>query len=134
MGLARVGADMSEPWIRRAVDFLVGRQNPDGGWGELAESYSDPAMAGVGPSMPPLSGLVLTALIDAGEASGATVARGVEYLLAEQRDDGTWPHADWLQANVPPDTFYILAEAARHYPAEALGRYLAQGPRRESSR
>ena len=25
---------------------------------------------------------------------------------------------------MPPDTFYILAEAARHYPAEALGRYL----------
>ena len=124
MGLARVGADMSEPWIRRAVEFLVARQNQDGGWGELAESYSDPAMAGVGPSMPPLSGLVLTALIDAGEGSGEYVARGVEYLLAEQRDDGTWPHADWLQANVPPDTFYILAEAARHYPAEALGRYL----------
>ena len=74
--------------------------------------------------MPPLTGLVLTGLIDAGEASSDTVARGVAYLLAEQRDDGSWPHADWLQANVPPDTFYILAEAARHYPAEALGRYL----------
>ena len=124
MGLARVGADMSEPWIRRAVAFVVERQNPDGGWGELADSYSDPALAGVGPSMPPLTGLVLTALVDAGEAAGESVARGVQYLLREQRDDGTWPHADWLQANVPPDTFYILAEAARHYPAEALGRYL----------
>jgi len=25
---------------------------------------------------------------------------------------------------VPPDTFYILAEAAKHYPAEALARFL----------
>jgi hypothetical protein len=25
---------------------------------------------------------------------------------------------------VPPDTFYILAEAARHYPMEALARWL----------
>ena len=123
MGLARVGADLSEPWVRRAAGFLVERQNDDGGWGETADSYRDPAFAGVGPSMPPLSGLVLTALIDAGEGSSATVARGVDYLLSSQRPDGTWPHADWLQANVPPDTFYILAEAARHYPVEALGRY-----------
>jgi hypothetical protein len=25
---------------------------------------------------------------------------------------------------VPPDTFYILAEAAKHYPVEALARWL----------
>lgn len=128
MGLARVGADLNEPWVRRAVAFVLDRQNADGGWGEEADSYRDPALAGVGPSMPPLTGLVLTGLIDAGEGSSAAVARGVDYLLAEQRDDGTWPHADWLQANVPPDTFYILAEAARHYPAEALGRYLEARP------
>jgi hypothetical protein len=26
---------------------------------------------------------------------------------------------------VPPDTFYILAEAAKHYPVEALAHFLA---------
>ena len=123
-GLARVGADMSEPWVRRAVGFVVERQNEDGGWGELPDSYRDPALAGRGPSMPPLTGLVLTGLIDAGEGSSDAVARGIAYLLRQQRPDGTWPHADWLQAIVPPDTFYILAEAAKHYPVEALARYL----------
>jgi squalene-hopene/tetraprenyl-beta-curcumene cyclase len=124
-GLARVRADLSEPWVRRAVGFLIERQNADGGWGELPDSYANPAMAGRGPSMPPLTGLVLTGLIDAGEASSATVARGIAYLLSEQRPDGSWPHGDWLQAIVPPDTFYILAEAAKHYPVEALAHYLA---------
>ena len=124
-GLARVGAEMSEPWIRRAVGFLVERQNPDGGWGELPDSYRDPTRAGRGPSMPPLTGLVLTGLIDAGEGPSDAVARGVSYLLGEQRADGTWRHGDWLQANIPPDTFYILAEAAKHYPTEALAHYLA---------
>ena len=123
-GLARVGADMSEPWIRRAVSFVVDRQNEGGGWGELPDSYRDPSLAGRGPSMPPLTGLVLAGLIDAGEGSSDAVARGIAYLLAQQRPDGTWPHGDWLQAIVPPDTFYILAEAAKHYPVDALARYL----------
>ncbi len=126
-GLARVGADMSEAWVRRAVRFLTERQNPDGGWGELPDSYQDPALAGRGPSMPPLTGLVLMGLIDAGEGASEPVARGIAYLLAEQQDDGSWPHGDWLQAIVPPDTFYILAEAAKHYPTEALARVLGDG-------
>jgi squalene-hopene/tetraprenyl-beta-curcumene cyclase len=123
-GLARVGVDMSEPWVRRAVGFVVERQNGDGGWGELPDSYREPALAGRGPSMPPLTGLVLTGLIDAGEASSDAVTRGIAYLLEQQDPDGTWPHNDWLQAIVPPDTFYILAEAAQHYPMEALAHWL----------
>ncbi len=127
-GLAGVGADLSEPWVRRAVDFLEERQNPDGGWGELPDSYRDPARAGIGPSMPPLTGIVITGLIDAGERETRSVRRGIAYLLDEQHDDGTWANADYLCANVPPDTFYVLAEGARHNPTEALGRYL--NPRR----
>ena len=75
-GLARVGCDMSEPWVRRAVSFVLERQNADGGWGELPDSYRDPALAGRGPSMAPLTGLVLTGLIDAGPASSEAVRRG----------------------------------------------------------
>ncbi len=115
---------MSAPWVKRAITFLTERQNADGGWGELPDSYANPALAGRGPSMPPLTGLVLTGLIDAGEGASDAVARGIAYLLAQQQPDGSWPHEDWLQAIVPPDTFYILAEAAKHYPVEALARVL----------
>ena len=67
---------------------------------------------------------MLTGLIDGGEGSSDAVARGIAYLLDQQRADGTWPHGDRLQAIVPPDTFYILAEAAKHYQVEALDRWL----------
>jgi squalene-hopene/tetraprenyl-beta-curcumene cyclase len=133
-GLARVEVDMTAPWVRRAVGFLLERQNADGGWGELPDSYRDPALAGHGPSMPPLTGLVLLGLIDAGERSSDAVTRGVAYLMATQDADGGWPHGDWLQAIIPPDTFYILAEAAKHYPTEALARYLADGQSPTGSR
>ena len=88
-------------------------------------------------------GLVLTGLIDAGEASSDAVRRGVAYLLDQQQPDGGWLHGDWLQAIVPPDTFYILAEAAstirsRRSPAgsrppEAPATYKAGPPLYSSS-
>jgi hypothetical protein len=52
-------------------------------------------------------------------------ARGIAYLLDEQRADGSWPHRDSLQAIVPPENVYILAEVAKHYPVEALAHFLA---------
>ena len=67
---------------------------------------------------------MILGLIDAGDRGSQPVSRAVTYLLERQRPDGSWPHNDWLQAIVPPDTFYILAEAAKHYPAEALARLL----------
>ena len=33
------GYDMQQPFIRRAVDYLVGGQRADGGWGEGCETY-----------------------------------------------------------------------------------------------
>jgi squalene-hopene/tetraprenyl-beta-curcumene cyclase len=125
IALEAVGEDLRAHWIRRAVRWVLAHQNPDGGWGELPVSYRDPRRAGEGPSMPPLTGLVVTALVAAGEGGSPAVARAVAYLLAQQRDDGTWPDGDYLAPNVPPDTFYAYREAARFYPLEALGRYLA---------
>ena len=124
MGLAAVGVDMREEWVRRAVRWVLARQNPDGGWGETADSYANPELGGIGPSMAPLTGLVLQGLIDAGEGDSPAVARGIEWLLKQQRADGTWPNGEYLHANIPPDTFYAYSEAARFYPTEALGRYL----------
>ncbi len=124
MGLRAVKVDLREPWVRRAVDFLESRQNADGGWGETEESYSRPNLAGRGPSMPPLTGLVLQGLIEAGEGDGDAVKRGVAYLVREQRPDGSWRNNRYLHTNIPPETFYIYEEATRFYPTEALGRYL----------
>ncbi|MDP3502374.1 MAG: oxygenase MpaB family protein [Myxococcales bacterium] len=125
MGLAAVKVDVTQPWVRRGVAFLLRRQNADGGWGEGPESYVSMGQAGRGPSMAPLSGLVVQALIDVGEGDSDAVTRGLQYLLSNQAPDGTWSNGEYLHTNVPPDTFYVYPEAARFYPTEALGKYLA---------
>jgi squalene-hopene/tetraprenyl-beta-curcumene cyclase len=50
-GLAAIREDMRQPWIQKAVTWLVNHQNPDGGWGETCESYTNPALAGVAESV-----------------------------------------------------------------------------------
>ncbi|KKL20049.1 hypothetical protein LCGC14_2459380, partial [marine sediment metagenome] len=40
--LKAVGEEMTRPYVRRAVRWLIQKQNEDGGWGETCESY-DPA-------------------------------------------------------------------------------------------
>lgn len=125
MGLRAVGFDLRTPWVQNAVRWVIERQNADGGWGEGAASYADPGLAGIGPSMAPLTGLVLQGLLDAGEGGSDAVKRGVAHLLRRQQPDGTWPNDDYLHANVPPDTFYFYPEAPKFYCTEALARYAA---------
>lgn len=125
MGLKAVGVDLKQGWVQRGVKFLLSKQNADGGWGEGPASYRSEGQAGVGPTMLPLTGLVLQALVDAGEGDSDAVKRGVRLLLDAQRADGTWANGEYLHVNIPPDTFYVYEEAARFYPASALGKYLA---------
>lgn len=121
--LVEIGEDPSQEHVRRALRFLLSRQNADGGFGESIESYRDPARAGRGPSTAPLTALVVCALVDAGAGDRDETRRAIEYLLAKQRPDGTWPNDDYLATNIPPDGFYVYEGAARHMPLEALGRY-----------
>lgn len=124
MGLASVKVDLKQAWVRRAVDFLLQHQNADGGWGEDPASYRSIIDAGKGPTMLPLTALVVQALLDVGEGDSPAVEKAIELLLREQAPDGTWSNGLYLHTNVPPDTFYVYPEAARFYPTEALARYL----------
>src|SRR5690606_11201356 len=51
-GLAQVGEDMTQPFVRKAVDWLYSVQHESGAWGEDCESYRDKALAGKGEATP----------------------------------------------------------------------------------
>jgi squalene-hopene/tetraprenyl-beta-curcumene cyclase len=122
-GLGAIGEEMTHPYIRRAVNWLKSRQNPDGGWGETCESYGDRSLMGQGPSTASQTSWALLSLFVAGEVRSQAAARGVEYLVATQKQDGTWAE-DAFTGTGFPKFFMIKYHIYRNcFPLTALGRY-----------
>jgi squalene-hopene/tetraprenyl-beta-curcumene cyclase len=123
--LIAAGVRPSKPAIRRAVAWLEEHQNPDGGWGEDLRSYDDPALAGQGASTASQTAWALLALLAAGEHHSAAAERGVRWLAATQRADGSWDEPQYTGTGFPGD-FYINYHLYRlAFPLSALGRYVA---------
>lgn len=97
-GLLAVGFDVTAPAARRAVRVLKELQLADGDWGSAQETAE-----------------ALLGLLAAGDGACAEARAGAEYLVATQRENGTWPGG------------------ARALPVTALAKYLdalgASGPR-----
>jgi len=129
-GLRACGEDMGQPYIRKAVAWLVAHQNPDGGWGECCESYFDPKLAGTGPSTASQTGWALLSLLAAGEVDHPATARGIRYLIETQKADGTWDEEQFTGTGFPK-YFMIKYHIYRNcFPLMAMGRYRALKRRR----
>ncbi len=147
-GLAAIGEDMGQPYIRLAVEWLLAHQNEDGGWGESCGSYVDQALRGVGPSTASQTAWAIIALIAAGDLDCKGIERGVAYLARTQKADGTWDEPYFTGTGFPgyrqgeppkqmpkpgepgfqgldmPGGFMINYHMYRNYwPLMALGRY-----------
>jgi len=122
-GLKAIGEDPSQPYIRKAVTWLKSKQNIDGGWGESCESYHDRSQAGIGESTASQTAWALLALMAAGEARTSSVARGIEYLIRNQKPDGTWDEEQFTGTGFPK-YFMIKYHVYRNcFPLMALGTY-----------
>jgi squalene-hopene/tetraprenyl-beta-curcumene cyclase len=98
-------------------------QNADGGWGENAGSYDDPAMRGVGDSTPSQTAWAILGLLAVGDIRSDSVARGIVYLLRTQKDDGGWDES-LVTGTGFPRVFYLKYHLYRQYfPLLALTTY-----------
>ena len=115
--------------IERGAAWLVGCQNPDGGWGETCRSYNDPSLKGKGNSTASQTAWALIGLLAAGEATGklalGVIERGISYLVATQQPDGTWFEADFTGTGFPCHFYLKYHLYQQYFPLIALGRYQA---------
>ncbi|QFS44104.1 squalene--hopene cyclase [Nostoc sphaeroides] len=115
--------------IERGAAWLVGCQNPDGGWGESCRSYNDPSLKGKGNSTASQTAWALIGLLAAGEATGKlafeAIERGIAYLVATQQPDGTWFEADFTGTGFPCHFYLKYHMYQQYFPLIALGRYQA---------
>lgn len=112
----RSGDDM----VRRAIGWLEGKQNADGGWGESCHSYVDESFAGVGHSTPSQTAWAVLSFQSAGLHARPACRRGLEYLRRMQGADGTWHEPYYTGTGFPRD-FYINYHLYRHlFPMMAL--------------
>ena len=124
VALKTIGEDMSQPYIRRAVDWVKNCQNPDGGWGEVCETYRQPDLMGKGPSTASQTAWALLGLIAAGEAHSREVKAGVDYLAKTQNEQGRWDEEQFTGTGFP-NHFMIRYHLYRDcFPLMALGTYL----------
>jgi squalene-hopene/tetraprenyl-beta-curcumene cyclase len=121
--LIDAGLAKDHPAIRRAVRWLEGCQNPDGGFGEDLRSYDDPGWRGRGESTASQTAWALLALLAADGRSRA-VERGIAWLVATQRPDGGWDEAAFTGTGFPGDFYIRYHLYALHFPLMALGRYV----------
>jgi squalene-hopene/tetraprenyl-beta-curcumene cyclase len=122
--LVAVGVSPQDSRIRRAVAWLQGHQNENGGWGEDPRSYDEEVWIGRGPSTASQTAWALLALHAAGERieSSQAVERGVAWLVSTQRADGTWDEPQYTGTGFPCD-YYINYHLYRlTFPIMALGR------------
>ena len=127
------GEDPNAPHIRKAVAWLEGFQQADGGWGEGGETYWKNRKDFVKESTPSQTAWAVLGLMSAGEIESEAVKRGIAYLLHAPRTGTKW-HEDWFTAVGFPRVFYLRYHGySAYFPVWALARYrnLLRGNSRE---
>jgi squalene-hopene/tetraprenyl-beta-curcumene cyclase len=123
-GLNAVGIRPDDPMVRRAVDWLISRQNPDGGWGEGGVSYwpdriADDRCA----STPSQTAWAVLGLMAGGEVANPATARGIRFLINNRNAAGLWDEEDFTAVGFPR-VFYLRYHGyPAIFPLWAIARY-----------
>ncbi|MBN3775344.1 squalene--hopene cyclase [Burkholderia sp. Se-20378] len=122
--LNAAGLTHDDPRMKRGAQWLLSIQNKDGGWGEDGDSYKlNYRGFEQAPSTASQTAWALLGLMAAGEVNNPAVARGIDYLMAEQNEEGLWDEARFTATGFPR-VFYLRYHGYRKFfPLWALARY-----------
>ncbi|MEA2904125.1 MAG: squalene-hopene/tetraprenyl-beta-curcumene cyclase [Alphaproteobacteria bacterium] len=122
--LNAAGVDHQAPEIRKAVDWLVGIQNADGGWGEDGASYKlDYRGYENAPSTPSQTAWAVLGLMAVGEVGHPAVGRGIDYLSRTQGTDGLWQEPRFTAVGFPRIFYLRYHGYSKYFPVWAMARY-----------
>ncbi|MCA8273443.1 squalene--hopene cyclase [Burkholderia sp. AU30280] len=122
--LNAAGLTPDDPRMKRGAQWLLSIQNKDGGWGEDGDSYKlNYRGFEQAPSTASQTAWALLGLMAAGEVNNPAVARGIDYLIANQNEAGLWDEARFTATGFPR-VFYLRYHGYRKFfPLWALARY-----------
>jgi squalene-hopene/tetraprenyl-beta-curcumene cyclase len=122
-GLRALNANMREPWVLKARDWLESVQHEDGGWGERCNTYDDPVFKGQGPSTASQTAWAVMGLCAFDDPYRPSLRRGIEYLVRTQNKDGSWTEHETTGTGFPK-VFYLKYDTYRNaWPLLALSTY-----------
>ncbi len=122
--LNAAGVDPKSSVVRKAANWLLSIQNPDGGWGEAGDSYKmDYKAYEPAPSTASQTAWALMGLMAAGEVDHPAVQKGIAYLATSQGSDGFWNEKHFTATGFPR-VFYLRYHGySKFFPMWALARY-----------
>src|SRR5215211_5238509 len=125
--LEAAGIPPDHPAVRRAIAWLAGVQNGDGGFGEDCRSYDVDEEGWYGRGEPTASqtAWALLGLVAAGEARSHTAARAAAWLAENQREDGDWDEPYFTGTGFPRHFLINYHLYRTYWPVMALGRLKA---------
>ncbi len=108
--------------IKKAVSWFKRHQNDDGGWGESCVSYDNYQYEHLGESTASQTAWAVLGLMSA-EGASDEVARGIDFLINTQKEDGSWEEKYYTGGGFP-GAFYLKYEFYKDYfPLMALARF-----------
>ncbi len=123
VALNAAGEDMKAPYIQKAVLWLKGQQNDDGGWGEGLETYHADQKGYRETSTASQTAWAMLGLMSAGEVDNDCVRKGVHYLTHSPKDGARWDEKYWTGTGFPR-VFYLKYHGyAAYFPLWAMARY-----------
>lgn len=125
--LAVIAPKTHQNQMEQGVNWLLGKQNLDGGWGESCQTYPEPSERGKGVSTASQTAWALIGLLDAGMATQTwaktAIEQGIQYLISTQNLDGTWEEEEFTGTGFPCHFYIRYHMYYQYFPLIALGRY-----------
>ncbi len=121
-GLVAAGARPGDPALRLACEWLLDRQQKDGGWGEHHSGCLTGRYVAHNESQVIQTAWALIALLEAGDSNWAAISQGARFLLNTQDAEGAWPRQDMAGIFFRTALLdYVLYR--QYFPLHALGLY-----------